>query len=572
MDPGRGRERPDLTDPAGPPARERRRLALDPPLLWHLVTLAAGALFLMYVNRGQWFFGDEWEFLTDRTVTIGHDGLFEPHNEHWSTIPILLYGLAFRLAGISSYAPYVILVVAAHLVVVHLAWRVMLRSAVAPWIATAFCAALIPFGPGADNLLWAFQIGFVGSVAFGLAAVLWMDRDTLTVRGEGTGWGLSILGLACSGISIPLVAGTAAVSWMRRGFGAFVRTTAVPAAVFLVWFVSVGRSGLGEEGPTRDSLRVFHEFAGRGLEAVLALGTPTILAGAIPLGLSVAALVLRRRRGIPLPHAALGAALGWLLLLVMLAVLRAPLGIEAAAATRYVHIGAALLLPLLAVGPSDLFGRRAVGVALVALLAVPWGVHNAILLAREATLQADRERLIREQLVAAGTLFDGETLLDLRPDLVYTPDLGLTELKVLLPGFSEGVIPSREAVLSAALSMQVSATGTPEFVPSAPLPQLAAEGAQLDAAPLGCFRALPVSPEARLLVPLGSSVSFGVASPAHTWLDLAIVAGGIRPDYGWSVEIAPGRTVYLNVGIDERLAGAGDLLVEFAAPLRICPT
>src|SRR5882672_9098664 len=50
-----------------------------------------GALvFYLVVSRSMWFFLDEWDFLAHRTAFNVHD-LFEPHNEHWVTLPVLLY-------------------------------------------------------------------------------------------------------------------------------------------------------------------------------------------------------------------------------------------------------------------------------------------------------------------------------------------------------------------------------------------------------------------------------------------------------------------------------------------------
>jgi hypothetical protein len=53
--------------------------------------VASGAL-LVALARQLWFFGDDWELLLHRGTVAGTDlGLFAPHNEHWSTIPILVF-------------------------------------------------------------------------------------------------------------------------------------------------------------------------------------------------------------------------------------------------------------------------------------------------------------------------------------------------------------------------------------------------------------------------------------------------------------------------------------------------
>jgi hypothetical protein len=529
-------------------------------------------LFLLRVGNDQWFFGDEWEFLADRSITIGDVGMFEPHNEHWSTTPILIYGALFRVAGLGSYLPYIFVVILAHLVVVHLAWRMAARGGVQPWIATAFCAAFIPFGPGADNLLWAFQIGFVGSVAAGLGAILIADHASASGHRVAAGWGTSILALTFSGVSVPLVAASALVAWMRRGVRAFLVAASVPAGVYVAWSITAGREGLGTTLPvTADSLRAVPQFLARSASAVLSLGTPTLLAGAILLASSTVALVVRRRRGRMLPHAAIAAGLGEVMLLIILAMGRSALGVDAADATRYVHIGGALLLPLMLVGLSDLAGRRVVGLVLVCALAVPWGLGNAQLLIRLAGNQADRERLIQEQIVAGGTVFVGKEFLRTAPDPRYSPNLDLDELRLLLPKLSPVTSPSREAVIRAALGLQVSVTSTPQLRGTAlSLTALRPFDAELRPRPGGCRLAAPLGPKPRIILPAAPPASLAVRPAAAGDLELLLSSGGVRPDYEVRFALASGEVAYLNVAVDDSLVREPILIVRLRGPIEVC--
>jgi hypothetical protein len=55
---------------------------------------------------GQWFFTDEWEYITPNLPGMGRLGLFvPPHNEYWSTSPILVYRGLFAAFGLHSYLP-----------------------------------------------------------------------------------------------------------------------------------------------------------------------------------------------------------------------------------------------------------------------------------------------------------------------------------------------------------------------------------------------------------------------------------------------------------------------------------
>jgi hypothetical protein len=528
-------------------------------------------VFLMYVNRNQWFFGDEWDFLANRSTTIGDEGILRPHNEHWSTTPILIYGLLFRMVGLTTYTPYVAVLILAHLAVVHLMWRVMLRGGVVPWIATAFCAAFIPFGPGAENLLWAFQIGFLGSVALGLAAILFADHAPPSRRRVGLGWATSVFALTFSGISVPLICASAVAAWMRRGFKALLVAASVPAAVYLLWLSTAGSAGVPGVSPSPDSIRVFPEFVGRAGGAVLSLGTATPLVGVALLVLTGAAIASRAGRGIRFPHAAVAAALGEAILLVIVGVVRAPLGLEAADATRYVYIGAALLLPLMVIGLSDLVGRRPWGVVVVTALAVVWALNNGRLLLDKAAAEADREQVIREQLVAAGTLFEGRALLRTDPEPVYMPDLDLAELELLLPGFQQGITPGRGAVMRAALALQFSVSPSPQVRSSVPISHLRATDATMVLLPSGCANIRPLGPEARLLIPFEPPSSVGLSSRVPLAVEVFMSADGIEPDYRGSVQLEPAETVYLNVAIDEAIVGQGDIVVGIPWRIQACP-
>src|SRR5258705_13975951 len=65
------------------------------------VEVAALSLWLV-LGRNQWFFSDEWDFLAGRTAGDLGD-LIRPHDNHWSTLPILVYRLLWWLFGFRTY-------------------------------------------------------------------------------------------------------------------------------------------------------------------------------------------------------------------------------------------------------------------------------------------------------------------------------------------------------------------------------------------------------------------------------------------------------------------------------------
>ena len=53
----------------------------------------------------------------------------------------------------------------------------MRRAGVGPWTATIVAAVFVLFGPGEENIVWAFQFTFVGAIMFGLVHLILSDHD-----------------------------------------------------------------------------------------------------------------------------------------------------------------------------------------------------------------------------------------------------------------------------------------------------------------------------------------------------------------------------------------------------------
>ncbi|MDT7613404.1 MAG: hypothetical protein QOF00_851, partial [Pseudonocardiales bacterium] len=135
-----------------------------------VVALAIGLPLLLWLGRGLTFFSDEWAFIESRS--LGDPGTWlPPHNEHWSTLPVIAYRLLVETVGLRTYVPYLAVVVALHGLVVTLVFVAVRRSS-GPFAAVAVAILLLCYGSGFENLYWGFQTGFVGATAFGVAALL----------------------------------------------------------------------------------------------------------------------------------------------------------------------------------------------------------------------------------------------------------------------------------------------------------------------------------------------------------------------------------------------------------------
>jgi hypothetical protein len=207
----------------------------------HAVFLAlavlAGAV-LVYLARRTTFWQDEWSVI-DYQRSLAD--ILRPLNEHWSTIPILLYRTTFSIVGLHSYLPYIAQVIVLHLIAVAAAY-VLMVTRIGRLAAAIASIPLLLLGSGAENLFWAFQTGFVGSVAFGLWALVLLER---TGRWSLVGASLLLIAsLMSSGIGLVMVAAAVARTILdpvdRRRFVA----TIPPIVVYGAWFLAFGRGGV----------------------------------------------------------------------------------------------------------------------------------------------------------------------------------------------------------------------------------------------------------------------------------------------------------------------------------------
>jgi hypothetical protein len=326
---------------------------------------------LLWFGRDHWFFLDDWWALTRDGLT--RPGYFDDHNGHWSTLLRIDYRLNFELWGLRTYLPYQVPVVLAHLGAAVLVRQVMRRLGARGWIATVAALAFLFFGTGRDNMVFGFQFSQTGSVVCGLALFLLADGPRSVVRRDWLALGVGLLGLMTSAMFLAIAVGFGVTTLLRRG----VRVTvfyAVPlGAVYAAWYLRYGRDGAEPLQATGRALR----FAGRMFWAVFdALAQGRV--GALLVVVAAVGLVAALHRGWRSGEWAeaalsLGLAVSWMAFAALTAMARANNALTADShdSGRYLHVSAALLLPLVAAGAETLARRRAVlGAAALVPLAV----------------------------------------------------------------------------------------------------------------------------------------------------------------------------------------------------------
>lgn len=314
------------------------------PLAAVLLIVVVGSVFLLVQARYLWFLGDDWNFLLERDLTRNPiDDLMRPHNEHWSTVPVLIFRAMFTVFGLEHYLAFALLPIVAHGLVCVLLFLLLQRCDVRPWTAVGVAAVMVFLGAGAENLLWDFQVGMVLSAVFGLAALAQSMRRGR--RAVTTTWLLSVLAMMSASTALPMLVWLGVLTLMRGTFRRAVVLTVPPAVVYGIWYLVWGRHH-GVEIPPAPLENVV-PLAWNGLSVVWASMTGTGAGPAILLGLIVAALAVATP-GSDLRALAVSGTATALVSFLLFAYSRGTLG-EQAAASRYLYFGALMTLPAFAV-------------------------------------------------------------------------------------------------------------------------------------------------------------------------------------------------------------------------------
>jgi hypothetical protein len=344
--------------------------------------LVACVVTLMVISTHFNFFVDEWSFaLYKRGWRLGD--FFEPHTGHFVLVSMTIYKILFHLVGASHMWPYHLTLALFHVAVVGLVYAIAARR-LGPWLALFPAGLMLLPGKANDDLLWPFQICFLGSIAFGLGALLCLDRKSR--RGDIAAAALTGLSLASSGVGIPIAIGILVELWLTRRARQRLFVALVPLALFGVWLLAfdTGENQLKLSNlPDLPSFLV--KIAGEGFAGFAALpqalGLVLLLAAAGWLGW------YGFRHG-ELPPRTIGAIVAALLFWTLTGMARANLSENYPA--RYVYVSMVLILvALIPTLPRNPRVPRAAAAALAAI--VVFAINDYVELRRprdEAVLPA----------------------------------------------------------------------------------------------------------------------------------------------------------------------------------------
>jgi hypothetical protein len=474
----------------------------------------------------------------------------------------------FAAVGVGHYLPYAAVAIAVHAVVVLLAWLLLLREGVRPWIATGLGSVLAVMGVGVENTLWAFQIGFTGALALGLLALLVMPRAAGQPARDLLVPTLLLCALMCSGQGLVVLVVLTTYALLVRGWRYAGLVGAFGVLAYGTWYAAIGHRGPHSAHLTADRLAGLPRFAVAGLTHSWDGLTGISGGGAVVLGGAVVVLgwlVVRREL-----HALALSCLAGAVMLFLLTGLSRDQSEAQASVSRYAYLAACLTAPAVAVAVQQLIGRQPVrhrAVQALAVLAVGGmlltGVQDVERFAghRAAVIGRTQEQLIGSVALARS----GQELLDQSETPYRTRQEALAPLvratehgKGLRGPVTDQGLLDAAAVLQVRVSTRPTGWAGPAVSPVTLGMALADEGS--------CRTGRSVRPAAILDLPTQGQVELRFSTSAPKVLTRVLRDGRFSATETWSITSAGPQYLASTVPAGAHL----QLVIEHPASFALC--
>ena len=213
------------------------------PLILLALAVIGSAVFILGLTSKITFITDEWDLLLLRPGW-GFGQLLDPFHEHTVIAPALIYKVFQPVFGMDSARPYQLAATGTFLLSCVL-FFVYVRRRVGDWAALIMTALILFLGGAFEDLLWTFQIGYFGSLAAGLGALIALDRDDR--RGDLWASALLIVSVSFSSVGIPFIAGAVA-EWLLnpRERKRRLLVMGAPVAFYAFWWLGWGSQAESE--------------------------------------------------------------------------------------------------------------------------------------------------------------------------------------------------------------------------------------------------------------------------------------------------------------------------------------
>lgn len=306
---------------------------------------------IMYIGRHFGPHGDEvWYLghLVNRNGVVetlhGVEYFFAPHNSHLVLLGRLFYSAVYAIAGTHFWVLRLSELLG--IVVCVALFFVLARRRTTPWLALAFSVSLLFLGFAQESFLWPFDLHTIYSAAFGLAALLALEREDR--KGDILTCVFLVLSVLILEVGLAFVLGAAVSIAQRDERTRRAWIVIVPIVLYAIWWLWAKKFGQSEVELSNvrfipiDFTNAFGAVAGSlvgvnptvGVAPEITTITPT---GIFVAGLGAVALFFRGRKG-GLPPTI------WVTLTVLAFYwLTIALGNRPPDSSRYIFVGALLI-------------------------------------------------------------------------------------------------------------------------------------------------------------------------------------------------------------------------------------
>ena len=467
-----------------------------------LSLIAAGLI--VWLNRGIWFYGDDWAYFTIRyfEFTGGQklEALFSPHNEHWVTLPVAIHLVLQRIFGLRTRLPYVGVLALAHATVVYCTSLIVFRSVGRKWLAWSAGVGVVFLSSGFENLVWTFQITFVGAFALGLVAFLLIDSNQPSNFKDALIGGVGVLALATAGTAVAILFALVALLLIRGQWRRLPLTVGPGLTAFAVWYAIYGRDSV-QPNPTNTQRLDVPAYVWRGVSASLdglahVPGVATVLI--ILIGLAfIKSSVPRKNYEVPV-----ALAVGGVFFFTLNGLSRVQYGIDQAASSRYLYLGVVFFTPIVAVSIVSFVESSRRGKYLSIALLLWLGITGITNLTKDRNARATSDKQRLSSILATVQLAD----LSSTPNEIYPSpqwDIKLT-LADLVRLNQYGMLPARNIdetyLLDAMVNHFITVTAVARYTPTSIHKILTDQNATITSASDGCIAVATTASPTRIVV------------------------------------------------------------------------
>jgi hypothetical protein len=420
----------------------------------------------IWASRDQWFFGDEFSIFADRRQSMAPiDLLFTPHNEHWSTLPIIKDLILYKIFGFSTYLPYLIAALIVHAAISFFIYIIGRQHNVSEKVLVPLVTLFSIAYFGSENVLWGFQFGFISPLAMFLASGILIFKDFKYSREISSL--LMIFSVASSGTSIAFLIAMFLFLAINRKFKDAVIVTLPAALLFLVWrsYFSVSPNFPSKDSLYESVLTYWNYLVAGGTSSLESFVKIPGSGATLFFSVSILLVVAGNWKG-KYSFPTFVALAGYISFLIF-AYSRAGLGIEQAKASRYSYLFVLCVAPIVIIWIDKLMKRLKTDYFVYAVSIVTLSVVGMSQFLYNESSEAKRENQLRGTLMVSAQIALGseEFLPGSLPDPIYAPEFTIENtIEMLRDGAFDSTIPGEKSELAARTNTQVAIIENDAFI------------------------------------------------------------------------------------------------------------